>query len=123
MANFAKNALVRVQTQSYYPKLKDTLSGTYKNDIGTVTVNNKAIKEAFNQPHANAYLKNNLMQKLPELLAKAFYIKSLEPIKESAHWVRYHYLRLGDFEDMIVVVREDRKGNYFFYSVVDKIKS
>ncbi|PIB28903.1 hypothetical protein BFP77_08275 [Maribacter sp. 4U21] len=123
VATFAKNALVRFQTQSYYPKLKDTLAGTYKTDIGKVTVNNRAIKEALNQPHANAYLKNNLVGKLPELLKDAFYIKSLKPLKENPHWVLYHYLRLGDYDDMILVIREDRKGNYFFYSIVDKIKS
>jgi len=122
VAQYAKNALVRFQSSTYYPKLKDAFTGKHKTDIGTVTVNNTGISKTLSQPHANAYLKNNLLLKLDELLANSFYIGSSAPTKPG-HWKVFHYLRLNGYDDMILVFREDHQGEVFYYSIVDKIKS
>lgn len=122
VANYALTSLLRFQTQTYLKQLKNTFKAPVKTEIGEVTIHNKGVKEALSQPHNNAYLKNNLILKIEEVLKDAYYIGSANPITDQIHWKQYHYLRLKDFEDMIVVVREDLKGNLFFYSIVDKTK-
>ena len=122
VATFAKNALVRWQTQTYLKQLKNTFKKPVKTQVGKVTILNKGLKEALSQPHKNAYLKNNLILKLDSILKDAYYIKSSGSKKAVDYYKQYHYLRLRGFEDMIVVVREDPKGNLFFYSIVDRIK-
>jgi hypothetical protein len=122
VAKFALNSLLRYQTQTYLKTLKNTFKKSIKTDIGNVTIGNKGLKEALSQPHKRAYLKNNIILKLREVLKDAYYIGSLDPLKPTLHWKQYHYLRLKDYEDMIVVIREDKKGDYFFYSIVDKTK-
>lgn len=123
VAKLALNGLLRYQTQSLYPILKDSFKTKITTEIGKITVPNKALKEALNQPHAQGYLKNNLLLKLKDILKDAFYVGSAEPIKNSIHWKQYHYLRLKDYDNMIVVLREDRKENLFFYSIVDTKKA
>ena len=122
VATVAKKALLRYQTGTYYPKLKETVTGVYKSDLGTVTVNNTGLEKSLSQPHRRAYFKNNLLHRLPELIADAVYIGSAASTK-SPHWKYYHYLRLTDFDDMMLVFREDHKGRLFHYSIVDKEKS
>lgn len=122
VAKFAKNALVRWQTKTYLKQLKNSFKTPVKTEIGKVTINNKGLKEALSQPHKNAYLKNNLILKLDAILKDAYYIKSSGSKKAVDYYQQYHYLRLRNFKDMIVVLREDPKGNLFFYSIVDKIK-
>lgn len=122
VATFAKNALVRWQTQTYFKQLKNTFKKPIKTQIGKVTILNKGIKEALSQPHKNAYLKNNLLLKLDDILNKAYYIKSSDPKRLTDYYKKYHYLRIENFNDMVIVLREDPKGKLFFYSIVDQIK-
>lgn len=122
VAEYAKISLLRHQTNTIYNQLKNTFKSPVSTQLGKVTIKNKAIKEALNQPHKNGYFKNNLLHDLKEVLKDAFYIASSEPLKKGTHWKQYHYLRLNDFDDMIVVVREDFKGQFFFYSITEKTK-
>lgn len=122
VAYFALTSLLRYQTQTYLKQLKNSFKRPVKTEIGNVTVNNKALKEALSQPHKNSYLKNNLILKLREALKDAYYIGSAPSIKVNDYFRMYHYMRLNEFDDMILVIREDPKGNLFFYSVVDKTK-
>ncbi|WP_372747066.1 phage minor head protein [Lutibacter sp.] len=122
VAELAKTALLRYQTTEIYATLKNTFKLPVSSQLGKVGINNKAIKEALNKPHKNGYFKNNLLYDLKAVLIDAFYIGSSEPFKEVGHWKTYHYLRVKDFEDMIVIIREDFKGQFFFYSITDKVK-
>ena len=122
VADMALRALLRYQTTTYYKTIKNTFKRPLNSEIGKVTVNNKALKEALSQPHKNGYLKNNLLLKLKDVLKDAYYIGSANPKKAFDYYVKYHYMRVADFEDMILVLREDPKGGIFFYSIVDKVK-
>ncbi|MBB4117876.1 hypothetical protein GGR32_000148 [Mesonia hippocampi] len=122
VAQEALRSLLHYQRKKLWPEIKDTLRGKVNTVLGEVTINNKALKEALNQPHKNAYLKNNLIVDIHNLLKDSVFITSIDNFKPSPHWVKYHYLQVKEFEDMFLIVREDRKGNFFFYSIIDNMK-
>lgn len=121
VAREALRSLLNYQRKNLFTEIKAKSGGLAKTTIGKVKVNNKALKEALSQPHKEAYLKNNLLLDLKNILKDAQLVGQSDNTKGSPHWKQYYYLQVPEFENMFIVLREDHHGELFFYSIVDKL--
>lgn len=89
--------------------------------LGKVGFSNSGIKEIFNQPHDEYFLKNQLATISDSLLKNAKLIKSSPDDKGDSR--AFHYLKVKGLSDkFILVVRENQQGVKTLYSIVDHLK-
>lgn len=117
VAKFAHQELIAWQVDSYKTKLTGLFKRAVKSEIGNVSISDAALITALQMAHKEAWLKNNLLLKLDAVLRDAFYIGS-----KTINGVEHHYLRLKDFETIIIEVSEDANKVLHFSSVKDTVK-
>jgi len=116
VATFAKSELIAWQVDTYKNQLVGLFNKAVKSEIGKVSIADAAVIASLELAHKNTWLKNNLLLKLDELIKQAFYIGS-----KTINGTDYHYLRLKEYDDMIIVLKEGSKKKLHFEALVDSV--
>lgn len=89
--------------------------------LGEVTFSSSGLKELFNQPHADYYLKNQLVPVADLMLQHASVIQTQDNFKQPG--LKVHYLRVKGLSGRFnLVVKEMYDGRKVLYSIVDGLK-
>lgn len=125
VARFANNALVHYGRQQVLQYFKENgLPKTaIKSQIGKVSISKKALNHLVSTYHEHAYMRNNLLYDIKNVINDALYIKSAKSSKNNPMVKKYHYLMVNVGKiPFYLNVREMVNGDMVLYAITGKLK-
>lgn len=119
----SKKEIVKAQAATVRQWAKENLVGKSiaHPDLGEIRITNQGVKELLNQPHNNAYDKNEALYSIKDLLKNGTYLESTQDGKGRPF--TWHYVEI-EFKNQLLyaVVKEDGINGKTLYSLVDTLK-
>ena len=124
IATFAKNSLVnhsKKQVLNFF-KITGTNSKKFVSSLGVVRLTGTALNEIVNSFHSNAFMRNNLLFDIKQVLKDASFVKTVRETADPATKYRHYLLVETGKQSFYLNIKEMETGEKILYAITESIQ-